>query len=369
MIPFVNLQKRYKLYKDEIDSTISRVLNSGIFILGKELESFEKKFANYLNVKYAVGVNSGTDALFLALKVLDIGLGDEVITVANTAMPTISAIRMTGATPVFVDIDENTFNINDKLIKEKINEKTKAILPVHLYGYPAEMDEIVKLTREHNIAVVEDAAQAHGAKYKKRVVGSIGDLGCFSFYPTKNLGAFGDGGAVTTNNKELADKLKQLRNYGEASKYNNVIEGVNTRLDEIQSAILNWGLTKLDEWNRSRSKLARIYLENLENLPLTLPPNSDESHTNCWHLFVIKTELRDKLKDFLTHNGIQTSIHYPKAIFQQSAYKFLEIQSKNLPITSSTSSKILSLPIYPELTEDEVKYICDSIKKFHSGAL
>ena len=366
MIRFVGLNKRYFLYKKEIDKAVERVLKSGWFILGKELGKFEENFAKYLSVKYVIGNNSGTDAIFLALKALGIGSGDEIITVANTATPTISAIRMAGAIPVFVDIDESNFNINPDLIEKKITSKTKAILPIHLYGYPADMGKIIKIAKKHKLKVVEDAAQAQCATYKNKLVGTIGDIGCFSFYPTKNLGAFGDAGAVVTKNKNLAEVIRQLRNYGEVSKYNNIREGVNSRLDEMQAAILNWGLKKLRLWNKKREILARIYLNELKGLPIVLPPNSDKDNGSVWHLFVIRSKERDELKSYLEDSGVETAIHYPKPIFEQPAYEFLDYYGNDLPVTKKVMSEILSLPLYPELNKKEVMQVCRAIKVFYA---
>ena len=366
MIPFIDFKRKYKFYKKEINQTIGRVFERGWFILKSEVKKFEKNFAKYLRIKYLVGVNSGTDAIFLALKSLGIGQGDEVITVANTATPTISAIRMAGAMPVFIDINEKTFNIDVSQIEKKINKKTKAILPVHLYGYPADMGAILRIAKKYKLKVVEDACQAHGAEYKNKKLGAIGDIGCFSFYPTKNLGAFGDTGAVATNNKKIADTVRALRNYGEISKFNSGIEGVNSRLDEIQAGVLNWGLKKLDFWNRKRESLVKTYLNNLESLPVDLPKTSDKIFKRVWHLFVIKAKERDELRKFLAKKGVQTMIHYPHPIFEQPAYKFLDYKIKNLPITKKVSKEILSLPLYPELKREEILKICDLIKSFYA---
>ena len=366
MIPFNNFKKKYKENKSGIDAAIKRVLESGWFILGKELENFEKNLANCLGVKYAIGVNSGTDALFLSLKAIGIGEGDEVITVANTATPTISAIRMTGAIPVFVDIDEQSFNIEPSLIEKKITKKTKAILPVHLYGRPAKMDDILKIAKKYKLKIIEDVAQAIGAEFKNKPVGSFGNAAAFSFYPTKNLGAFGDAGAVATNDKRIAEAVIQLRNYGEISKYNNKIEGINSRLDEIQAALLNFGLERLNKWNKKRQRLASIYLKELQGLPIQLPKGQDKDYFPVWHLFVIKTAKRDELQKFLDKNGVKTAIHYPLPVFSQPAYKFLGYHGNDLPATSSAAKRILSLPIYPELEEKEVVNICNLIRKFYA---
>lgn len=366
MIKFLDLRRKYKKHRKEINGIIRKVLIRGQFILGTELEKFEKEWAGYLKAKWAVGVNSGTDAIFLSLRALGIGKGDEVITISHTATPTISAIRMAGAKPVFVDIDPKTLTISPNLIEERINTKTKAILPVHLYGYPADMDFITKLAKHYHLKVIEDACQAHGAKYKNKFVGTIGDVGCFSFYPTKNLGGFGDAGAVVTNDGNLADMIRAMRNYGEIAKFRNEFEGVNSRLDEIQAAILNWGLGRLNSWNKRREVIAKIYLKELRHLPIKLPPNSDMVKKRVWHLFVIQIEDRDKLKDFLFKNAIETAIHYPIPVFEQPAFEFLGYKPADLPVTKKVSQEILSLPLYPELTISEAKRVCRVIKKFYS---
>ena len=352
MILFNDFKKKYKIYKKEIDGAINRVLKSGWFVLGNELRSFEENFSKYLGIKYVVGVNSGTDAIFLGLKALGVKDGDEVITVANTAVPTVAAIRMAGGVPVFVDIDEDTMNIDPGLIKKAITKKTKAILPVHLFGYPAEINKILKIARKYKLKIIEDAAQAVGAQFKNRMAGTFGDIGCFSFYPTKNLGAFGDAGAIVTNNKKIADRVRQLRNYGEVSKYNNTIEGVNSRLDEIQAGILNWELQELNQWNKKREKLVKLYINNLQNVSeIKLPIDSDKFHKNVWHLFVVRTKQRKRLQDFLLKNGVQTAIHYPMPIYKQPVYRNFGFSDKDLPKTKKVMSEILSLPLNPELEE------------------
>ena len=362
---YQDFRRKYKKYKKEILSVADRIFRNGYFILGPELEKFEKNFAGYIGSKLAVGVNSGTDALYLALRAFGISKGgDEVITTSHTATATVSAIRMAGALPVFVDIDDKTLNIDAAKIEKAITQRTKCILPVHLYGYPAQMDKIMRIARKYSLAVVEDACQAHGASFNGKKVGSIGDVGCFSFYPTKNLGAFGDGGAIVTNNKAIADKVRLLRNYGEISKFNNDIEGINTRLDELQAGFLNWGLNKLDGWNKTREKLAITYRSHLKGLPLVLPPIGNKKEKRVWHLFVILTAQRDALKEFLAKRQIMTMIHYPRPVFAQKAYSFLGYKNKDLPVTGRAVKEIISLPLYPELTVKEVAFICDNIREF-----
>lgn len=349
-------------FQKQVRTAVDRVVRRGQFILGPELRHFEEQFATYTGARHAIGMNSGTDALFLALKALQVGPGDEVITVANTATPTVSAIRMTGANPVFVDVDARTHTIDVALIERAITKRTRVILPVHLYGYPADMRPIMQLARRHKLKVVEDAAQAHGATDDGRMVGTIGDIGCFSFYPTKNLGAIGDAGCAVTNNERLAAELTQLRNYGETAKYQNRIEGVNSRLDEMQAAVLNEALPCLNEWNAKRAKLAQLYLRLLADAEVELPADSDVQRERVWHLFVIETARRDKLQRHLTEHGIQTAIHYPRPIYAQPAYRVLKPQAANLPVTAKLSRRILSLPLYPEMTERDVRQICRVIR-------
>ncbi len=367
-ILFFDFKRKYRQNRNAIQRAISSVFERGWFILGPELERFEHNFAQYLKVPYAVGVNSGTDALYLALRALGVGKGDEVITVSHTATPTISAIRLTGAIPVFVDIDADTYNMDVRKIEPKITSRTKVILPVHLYGYPADPAAIMRVAKKHGLKVVEDAAQATGAYYRGKLAGTIGDIGCFSFYPTKNLGAFGDGGAIATRDKKLADTVRALRNYGEVSKFNNRIEGTNSRLDELQASLLSWSLTKLKGWNKKRERLASLYLKELRGLPLKLPPAKGAGKVPAWHLFVIRTarqEECDALRKFLAERGVGTMVHYPTPVFAQKAYSFLHYTSKDLPVTSAVATTIVSLPLYPELTVIEVKTVCRNIKLFY----
>ena len=364
MVEFFRYHPGANGFRKQVNAAIARVVASGQFILGPELRRFEEQFAAYLGAKHVIGVNSGTDALFLALKALGVGPGDEVITVANTATPTVSAIRMAGANPVFVDVDANTHTSSVLGVEPAITKRTRVILPVHLYGYPADLAPIVKLARKHRLNVVEDAAQAHGAKYGGRMVGTIGDIGCFSFYPTKNLGAIGDAGSAVTNNPRLATAMTQLRNYGETAKYQNRIEGVNSRLDEIQAAVLNEALPHLNDWNASREKLSKLYLRLLADADVELPAESDAQRERVWHLFVIKTNRREPLRQHLAARGIQTAIHYPKPIYAQPAYRALQAQGVKLPVTKTLSRRILSLPLYPEMTERAVREVCRAIRDF-----
>jgi dTDP-4-amino-4,6-dideoxygalactose transaminase len=356
-IPFVDLTAQYHSLKEKIDKGVSKVLESGWYILGENVARFEQRFASYCNAKHGIGVASGTDALHLSLLALGVGRGDEVITVANTATPTVLAITYTGATPVFVDINPHTYTIDVEKIKKAITERTKAIIPVHLYGQPADMTPIMEVAAEHDLYVIEDACQAHGAEYKGKKVGAIADLGCFSFYPTKNLGACGDGGMVVTNNKELAELVVMLRNYGMKQQYHSLIQGYNSRLDEIQAAILNVKLQYLDEWNRARRKNAEAYSELLnENI---IKPFEADYAFHVYHLYVIRTQNRDRLKARLAEKGITTAIHYPVPVHQQQAFEYLN--TPRLPFTEQLAGEILSLPVYPELQTEQIEYIADAI--------
>ena len=362
MIPFIDLRREYQEIKNEIYQAIQRVLESGWFILGEELKRFEEEFAEYIGVKYGIGVNSGSDALYLAIKVLGIGRGDEVITVSHTFISTVDAIVRNGAKPVFVDIDPGTYTIDVSKIEEKITERTKAIIPVHLYGHPADMDPIMEIAEKYGLYVIEDACQAHGAEYKGRKVGSIGHIGCFSFYPVKNLGAYGDAGMVVTNNEELAEKLRTIRNYGSSKKYHHDFVGVNSRLDEIQAAVLRVKLRHLDEWNEKRRKIAKLYNELLENTEI-ITPIEKEWAKHVYHLYVIRHKERDKLQKYLKENGIKTQIHYPVPVHKQRAYLDLGI-NEYLLITERICNEILSLPMYPWFEEGEIEYISEIIRKF-----
>ncbi|MGG3937827.1 DegT/DnrJ/EryC1/StrS family aminotransferase [Anoxybacillus kestanbolensis] len=363
MIPFLDLKGINNQYKKEIKVAFERVMDSGWYILGEEVESFEKEFAAYCGTKYAIGVANGLDALALILKAYGIGEGDEVIVPANTYIASILAISANGATPVLVEPNISSYNLDPNKIEEKITSKTKAIMVVHLYGQAANMDPINEIAKRYNLKVIEDGAQAHGAKYKGKRVGNLGDAAGFSFYPGKNLGALGDGGAITTNDSELATKLRALRNYGSHIKYENLYKGVNSRLDELQAAILRVKLPHLDKENEQRRKIAEYYLENIENPKITLPvvENGDrESHV--WHLFVIRTENREHLQKTLEEHGVQTLIHYPIPPHKQEAYS--EWNHLSYPITEKIHNEVLSLPISPILTIEEAKKIVDIINKY-----
>ena len=353
---FVDLMAQYVTIKDQIDYAINKVLNKGEFILGEDLRTFEKNYAFYCNTKFCIGVSSGTEALHLALKAMGIGKGDEVITSANTYIATAFAISYTGAKPILVDIDPETYNIDVELIEKNITKNTKAIIPVHLYGRPADMDGIIDYREKYDIPIIEDASQAHGAEFRGKKIGSIGDIGCFSFYPGKNLGAYGDGGAIVTNNPEIAKKVSMFRNYGQKNKYEHQFIGYNNRLDNIQAAILNVKLKYLDEWNSKRINAASTYRRLLQNGNVILPQSANYIK-HVYHLFVIRCLDREKCRKYLNENGIPSGIHYPVPIHLQKAYNFLDYNYGDFPITEKYSECILSIPIYPELDINTIEQI------------
>lgn len=351
-IRFFHLSKQYKKIKPNIDQAIQRVLENGCYILGDEAKIFEKEFSNYVGTRYGISLNSGSDALFLAIKALNIGAGDEIITASHTFISTVDAILRNAARPIFVDIDSDTYCIDISKIEKKITDKTRAILPVHLYGHPANMEPIMEIAAKHNLLVIEDACQAHGAEYKGKKVGGIGHVGCFSFYPSKNLGAYGDGGMIVTNNEEIAEKLKMMRNYGQSKKYYHDFVGINSRLDEIQAAILRVKLTYLDEWNEMRRQIAKRYNNCLKNSKIVVPIEANYAR-HVYHLYVIRYKNRDKLRQYLLSNGVQTQIHYPIPVHRQKAY--LDLGYKDyLPITETICDEIISLPLYPEIENYEI---------------
>lgn len=364
-IQFVDLQAQYKSIKNEIDSVIADVISKTAFIGGSYVKAFETSFAEYCNVKHCVGVGNGTDAIFIALKTLGIGAGDEVITAANSFIATSEAITMTGARVVFVDINPQTYNIDTNKIEEKITSKTKAIIPVHLYGQPADMDPILALAGKYNLKIVEDCAQAHGAVYKERKIASIGNMACFSFYPGKNLGAYGDAGAIVTNNDELAVRARMIANHGRVDKYDHEMEGVNSRLDGLQAAILGVKLKHLSEWSAKRRKNSYLYNEYLKDTGLITPKEIDNVEA-VYHLYIVRVnkELRQKLQDHLKSRGISTGIHYPIALPNLKAYSYLNHKANDFPEATMASQEILSLPMYPELEEGQIEFITTEIKNF-----
>ncbi len=367
-IPLVDLKKQYESIKDEINDAISDVISRSAFVGGPFVKSFEEAFAKFCNVKHCIGVGNGTDALFIALKTLGIGNGDEVVTAANSFIATSESITMAGAKVVFVDINPRTFNIDTDKLEDKITSRTKAIIPIHLFGQPADMDPILQLARKHNLKVVEDAAQAHGAIYKDRPIGSMGDMSCFSFYPGKNLGAYGDGGAIVTNDDDMAHKARMFANHGRSEKYNHKFEGVNSRLDGLQAAILEVKLRHLPDWTESRRKNAYLYNELLKDTDLITPSEIDDVKA-VYHLYVVRVRngLREKLQEHLKTAGISTGIHYPITLPNLQAYTYLHHKNDDFPEASQTSREIVSLPMYPELEEKQIQLITKEIKKLLSG--
>jgi len=360
-VPFVDLAAQYAAIGEEIDEAISRVLTDTGFILGRDVSLFEEEFAAYCEARHAIGLDSGTSALELALRAFGIGPGDEVITAANTFVATALAISYTGARPVLVDIDPRTCCIDPELIEGAITERTRAIIPVHLYGQPADMDPILELAGRHGLVVIEDACQAHGARYKGRRVGSLGHAAAFSFYPAKNLGAYGDGGMLVTNDQEVADLVRMLRNYGQSRKYHHLLIGYNRRLDTLQAAVLRVKLRYLDAWNQVRRAHAREYGELLADGSVVLPIESDYAES-VYHLYVVRARDRDRLRGRLGEEGISTGIHYPVAIHRQPAYRELGYGAGSFPVTEEYARQILSLPMYPELTPAQVRRVAEAIR-------
>jgi len=362
MILFNDLKAEISAIREEIDHALKKVLDSGWFILGKELESFETNFARYIRSSYCVGVASGTEAIAISLMAHGIGIGDEVITTDMTAFPTISGITQSGAKPVVADVFNSTGLIDYEQIELKITSRTKAIVPVHLYGQSCDLGKITALARKHNLVVIEDCAQATGATYQGVKCGSVGDCGAFSFYPTKNLGAYGDGGAITTSDRRTYEKLISLRNYGQTKRYHHDSPGINSRLDEIQAAILNVKLRYLDVWNKERQQIANTYMENLTAVDcLTAEPYG----IPVYHLFVVKTPHRDELMQYLQVNGIQTLIHYPVPVRRQKAFGDQKVTDRM--ISDGFAGTILSLPIYPGLKLPELNQIIQTINDFKPG--
>ena len=359
----VDFQGEYEILKDELDTAYTRVMASGKYILGPEVSNFEKEFGRYCGSKYCVGVGNGLDALHLALRALGIGKGDEVIVPSNTYIATWIAVSITGAVPVPVEPLENTYNIDPGLIKRAITHKTKAILPVHLYGQPADMDSILDIAERHDLKVIDDAAQAHGATYKGRRVGSLADITCFSFYPTKNLGAIGDGGAITTNDVTLAEDIRMLRNYGESKKYLNKIIGYNSRLDELQAAFLRVKLRHLDEFIKKKTIIASRYLNEIDIKEITLP-YVPETTKPAWHQFVVRTKYRDRLREKLVADHIDTLIHYPIPPHMQEAYSELKPHPKPLDRATNMSHEVLSIPINWMMDWDIVTNVIDKINSW-----
>ena len=365
MILCGNPQAQYLAHKVEIDEAIGRVLASGWYVLGKEAEAFEREFAAYVGAGHAIGVGSGTEALHLALKACEIGIGDEVITVSHTAVATISAIELAGATPVLADVEDAYCTLDPALLEQLITPRTRAIIPVHLYGQAADLDPIMEIARRHGVTVIEDCAQAHGARYRGRPVGSFGALACFSFYPTKNLGAIGDGGMVVTSDAALAEKVRLLREYGWAERYVSHVAGWNSRLDELQAAVLRVKLRYLDADNAARGRIAAAYGAALAGCGLRLPETRPGS-SHVFHLYVVRSAEREALRLHLQRAGIAAGIHYPVPVHKQPAY--ISRFPASLPVTERAANEVLSLPIYPELGDAELSTVIDAVLGFFRKA-
>lgn len=354
-IPFVDLQAQYLSIEKEINEAIRSVIMDSAFIGGKYHKSFRQNFSSYVGVKHCIGVGNGTDALFIALKSLGIKEGDEVITVANSFIATSEAITMTGARVVFVDCDEQTYNIDVESIEQKITGRTRAIIPVHLYGQPADMDSIADLAQKYNLMIVEDAAQAHGASYKGKNVGTFGHFACFSFFPGKNLGAYGDAGAMMTDDNELARKARMFANHGRTEKYNHEFEGFNSRLDGLQAAILDVKLKHLEKWTERRREIASMYNEGLRDIVITPEENFDVRHV--YHLYVIRVKNRERIMNYLSEKGISTGIHYPIPLPFLKAYEYLGYRPEDFPVAYKLKDEILSLPIHGSMTDVQIQYV------------
>ena len=391
-IPLIDLKAQYKSISEDLDRVTKEVLSSAGYIMGKNVTEFEKEFAEYIGVKHAISVGNGTDALVIALKSLGIGAGDEVITTPFTFFATAETISAVGAVPVFVDVEKDTFNIDPSKIEEKITEKTKAIVPVHIFGQSAKMDEINAIAEKHNLKVIEDACQAIGGKYKGRNIGTLGDIACFSFFPTKNLGCAGDGGIIVTDNDDVATIARALRTHGSGEngqkaynllnnineeidtvqnaddtvynplKYYNYLIGYNTRLDAIQAAILRVKLPYIDEWNAKRREIAKIYDESLKDTDL-VTPFVDENNVPVYHMYILQSEEREAILGKLKENGVATGVYYPVPLHLQKVYKNLGYKEGDMPVAEYLSHRTFAIPVYPELTKEQVDYVIDSIKK------
>jgi dTDP-4-amino-4,6-dideoxygalactose transaminase len=367
IIPLVDLHAQYLSIKVDIDKAIEKILRTTSFIGGKDITDFENEFSKYLDVGHSIGCANGTDSIEILLKTLNIGTGDEVIVPALSWISTSEAVSSVGATPVFVDIEKDYYTINVDLIEEKITNRTKAIIPVHLYGHPADMAKILCLAQKYGLKVIEDCAQSHGATIKGRMTGTFGDAGSFSFFPGKNLGAYGDAGAMVTNNPDLAERARLIAKHGQKGRHNHVVEGRNSRLDTLQAAILNVKLPHLERWTNLRIKWGTAYLELLKESGLGLPKIKD-SFRHVFHLFVVRVNNRESLQQFLKEKGIETSIHYPTALPFLPCYKHLNKTPSDYPVSHEYQNKVLSLPLFPELTLEKIKYITDNINDFIAGA-
>ncbi len=367
-VPFVDLSLQYQEIQKEVFDGIQNVCQRGAFILGQEEKDFEAEFAKYCHSQYGVGLNSGTDALYLALSALDIGPGDEVVLPTHTFIATALCVSYTGATPVFADSEDGTFNIDPRSFEKAITKKTKAVLPVHIYGQPADMAEIVAIAHTHGITVIEDAAQAHGAVYKNERVGALGDIACFSFYPTKNLGAFGDGGMVITKRQDIYEKVMMLRDYGRKGRYEHIVKGYNTRLDTVQAVALSAKLKRLDQWNRMRQQVAAWYQDELAGVSGVRLPKVGEDRSHVYHLYVVRVAERDRVLERLNEEGVGSLIHYPIPVHLQPAYQDAGYKKGDFPVAERIASEIISLPMFPHMSREQVKGVADVLKKILKGA-
>jgi dTDP-4-amino-4,6-dideoxygalactose transaminase len=362
-IPYLDLKAQIKPLRAEIDAAIARTIDNCSFCLGPDTAQFEKEFAKFCGAEYAIGFNSGTSALHVALMLLNVGPGDEVITTPYTFVATSWAISYVGATPVYVDVEDGTMNLDPKLVEKAITPKTKAIMPVHLYGQPFDLDPIREICRKHNLPLVEDSAQAHGAKYKGKTIGTFGEVSCFSFYPGKNLGAAGEGGALVTNNPEFAKRAKSLREHGSTVRYYHDEVGFNYRMEGIQGAVLGVKLPHLRKWTAERQRVAKRYAELLKDLPLQLPTEASYAES-VWHLYVVRHPRRDELKAHLEANGVGCALHYPLPLHLQKCYASLGHKVGDFPVSEKAASQCLSLPIYPELTETQIQRVAEVVRSF-----
>ncbi len=362
-VQFIDFKEQYETIKNEVNAGLAQVFEKGNFILGQEEKDFETDFSRYCGAQYGVGVNSGTDALYLAMASLDIGPGDEVILPTFTFIATALCVSFTGATPVFCDVETSTYNLAPSKLEKLITKKTKAIIPVHIYGQAGDMDAVTKIARQHKIKVVEDAAQAHGATYKGKKIGSLGDVSCFSFYPTKSLGAFGDGGMIVTSNKPVYEKALMLRDYGRTGRYEHKIKGYNSRLDTIQAVVLAAKLKRLDEWNKMRAQNAAYYNQLLKKIKGVIVPETLDNRTHVFQTYAVRLKNRDKIAEELKKAGVSVLIHYPIPLHLQEAYKELGYKRGDFPVAEQIADEVLSLPMFPHMSKQQIEYVCGCLEK------
>jgi dTDP-4-amino-4,6-dideoxygalactose transaminase len=362
-IPFIDFSEQYKLIKDEVHTGMEKIFQKGDYILGEAAKGFEQGFAGYCGAKYGVGVNSGTDALYLAIAALDIKEGDEVILPTFTFIATALCVSYAGATPVFVDVENDTYNIDPKAFERAVTKRTKAVIPVHIYGQPANMAEISRISHKHNIKIIEDAAQAHGASFDGKRVGSLGNVACFSFYPTKSLGAFGDAGMIVTSDPFINERALMLRDYGRQGRYEHKIKGYNSRLDTIQAVVLSAKLKHLDQWNKMRAEAAGHYNEILKNVAGVVTPVLKSDRTHVYQTYAVRVKNRDKVMETLKGKGVSSLIHYPIPLHLQEAYKELNYKKGDFPVSEKLADEVLSLPMFPHITKAQIESVCQSLKE------